>query len=159
MNKSTHILFGIGFTLLILNPTRTIPLILALMSSIIGASLPDLDLRFKHRMVLHNIFAIIGLTFLVYLVSTIIPIVNWYTIYIALGFALGYTSHIFLDSLTRAGIALFYPITRKRIRVLRLRSNSSIANALLSLISLLAIVYWAYRNSLVEFKPLWLQQP
>ncbi len=159
MNKSTHILFGIGFTLLLLNPTRTIPLVLALISSVIGASLPDLDLKFKHRMILHNIFAVTVSAFLVYLASTMIPIVNWYTTYITLGFVLGYISHILLDSLTKAGIALFYPITRKRIRILRLRSNSSIANALLSLISLLAIVYWAYRNSLVEFKPLWLQQP
>jgi membrane-bound metal-dependent hydrolase YbcI (DUF457 family) len=70
-------------------------------TAVVFALIPDLDLWLGHRVVLHNIFAAIG-----------IPILfSWLVPQIPLRAALlGYSSHLFLDVLSPTGVALFFPL-------------------------------------------------
>lgn len=62
---------------------------------------------FKHRNFIHSIF-IPAIIFLVFV------LINQF--YLGIAAVLGYSSHLFLDMLTKQGIMLFYPLTRKRIK-------------------------------------------
>lgn len=74
------------------------------------AILPDLDFYTSpiHRIALHNIFFIIILPSLIYLISR-----NLKAFYISLYYL---TSHLILD-LTIGGVALFYPFYKKLIEI------------------------------------------
>jgi len=87
MQKLTHVAFGLFLARYFgLDPW----LVFA------GALLPDLDYAFEHRKLLHNIF----FAALVFLLS--FPV--W----------VGVVSHLLLDLLTRAGVALLWPLSSRR---------------------------------------------
>lgn len=122
----THLVFGIFISVLaikseFLNINNNILfLIIISLSSII----PDIDFFrstinkktrtvtyaisyfFKHRGILHSIFVPIIIYIIIYTFNTDI----------ALAILLGYSSHIILDSLTKAGTRPFMPITKYKIK-------------------------------------------
>ena len=113
----THIAFALFIGLLVYNYSNFISsFVFYFLFLFSGAGFPDIDhskskfgrnilsriLGFfsKHRKIFHSIFFGIALSYLFFL----------YDKNAGLGFFLGFTSHIVLDSLTRQGINLLYPL-------------------------------------------------
>jgi membrane-bound metal-dependent hydrolase YbcI (DUF457 family) len=65
------------------------------------ALIPDLDLWLGHRVVLHNIFAALGIPGILCFLVPQIPL---------RAALLGYFSHLFLDILSPTGIAVLFPL-------------------------------------------------
>ena len=65
-----------------------------------------IQLFFKHRGVIHSLFFAVLLSL----------IIGSFNIWAGFGFLVGYFSHLFLDCLTKAGVMLFWPLSRKKIR-------------------------------------------
>ncbi|MFA5061073.1 MAG: metal-dependent hydrolase [Candidatus Pacearchaeota archaeon] len=116
----THLVFGI-LVFFILNLTFEIPnKIIFLVFVILGALIVDIDIKnskvgrhwflrpfqffTKHRGMVHSL--VFGI-----LISLFIA---WIGQWAGFGFFAGYFSHLFLDSLTRSGVALFWPLSSKR---------------------------------------------
>ncbi len=148
MKKHTHIIFGVGLSLCIINPNvyNTIPvIILSALSSII----PDFDLKIKHRKTFHNINFMIIYIILIYIVVRYINtylninvLLNINTNTIIIAALTGYASHIVLDSLTLRGVDLFWPFSNKRFGLMATRFDSRLWNTVLTLIGLLLIILW-----------------
>ena len=75
--------------------------------SFIGRKFKLLNLFFKHRGFFHSITLMIILAIIVFLITN--------KAYYSLAIIIGFLSHLFLDSLTRAGIAPFWP-SKLRVR-------------------------------------------
>ena len=87
MMKKTHLMFGILF-FLICNIYFKFPLELSIFA-LVGAIFPDLDLKFMHRKILHNLW-VLGILINIMLYNP------WYqinTIAIII-FSLGFISHL-----------------------------------------------------------------
>lgn len=115
MLTRTHLSFGIflGLTLMFYFDDKLIFFLMIL----VGSIFPDLDSEksiygrylifrpfqvfIKHRGILHSLIIAIFLSL----------IVNYFVN--SLGFFVGYISHLFLDSLTKQGIVLFWPFSFK----------------------------------------------
>jgi inner membrane protein len=106
MQKWTHLVFAIllfaAFNFILHAPLYFSVFVL------IGALIPDLDVGFLHRKLLHNVWALglmilIGLKFglMDYGVATV--------------FGLGYLSHLAADALTHMGVMPFWPISKPKI--------------------------------------------
>ena len=99
MEKATHLAFGVFiFSLfayfLDYNFIYLIPLA-------IGAVIPDVDLKFKHRKIFHNIWVMTGISIGLYYY------LNWIW---SILFAIGFISHLILDALTPMGVYIFWPL-------------------------------------------------
>jgi len=103
-----------------------------------GSTLPDADLRRLHRMLLHNIFVLIAAAAVVAAALTWLGVGPgaWLA---AAGLAVGMASHVFLDAFTVRGVAILFPLSRRRYRLLSLRSSSAAANALFYTLGALAL--------------------
>lgn len=93
---------------------------------LLGSILPDLDAVLGmgvHRKLLHNVFFVAAL---------------WYfgNIYLAVGTLL----HILLDSLTKAGVAVFFPFSSKRYG-LRITKNRGLLDYFTALVSLILLIH------------------
>ena len=116
--------------------------------SLAASTLPDIDLRRRHRAAAHNLFftaAVVAAAWL--LVDRLLDPVL--AVYAATGTAAGLLSHLLADSLTLRGVALLYPLSGRRYRLARLRSSSTLANAMVVLVSALIIAAYAYCCSLL----------
>lgn len=115
--------------------------------SLAASTLPDIDLRRRHRAAAHNLFFVAVVTVAAWLLAARLldPAIGTYT---AVGIAAGLFSHLVADSLTVRGVALLYPLSGRRYRLARLRSSSALANAAVILVSALAIAVYAYCCSL-----------
>jgi inner membrane protein len=99
MTKKTHLVIGTLVSLPIL--TSPIGLI-----GILGSIAPDLDIKLGkqfHRTFTHGLFFLIFSSCGIVVISKQIALI-WF---------ISYASHLFLDSLTKGGIPLFYPISGK----------------------------------------------
>ncbi|MEM7813414.1 MAG: metal-dependent hydrolase [Candidatus Aenigmatarchaeota archaeon] len=105
--RKTHLLFAVLLFLLLQQALR-LPAALALFA-LAGALAPDLDLRFMHRKLLHNMWALLifawagissGLLFMPQ----------------AVAFAIGWVSHLVADSLTHTGVMPLWPIPAPRFK-------------------------------------------
>lgn len=109
MRKETHIAFALMISSLIgLYEIKVnydyLRVILHIFVCGLGGILPDFDIKFKHRVLLHNIWVLSLLAFsLWYIFRTIDPFIPVYVI-------AGYVSHMLLDSLTIRGVKWFYPL-------------------------------------------------
>ncbi len=145
MLRQTHVAVGMCVAALAASPLTMQPgqLLVLLVVASISSVLPDLDLRIKHRMLLHSLPSLAVATLILTVVWALLSLP--YPSLAILGFAAGYASHILLDMLTVRGVALLYPFTRRRYRILRLSSSSPAANTLLTVSStvilLLIILY------------------
>ena len=88
---------------------------------------------------MHNIPAMTVFSIAVYLLAmgVLSPTTAYY---LAAGLALGYFSHLFLDSFTVAGVSLLYPLTRKRYRLASIKSKSVLANTATSLLAIIMLL-------------------
>lgn len=113
MTSKTHITTGLVCSL----PFITIQNVSLISMAIIGAILPDIDLKlkFKHRGITHSI---IGYLFISYGLFT-----RDYEI--GLFFSIGYLTHLLLDMLTVKGIKLFYPL-RKNVGLKLVKTNGAL---------------------------------
>jgi len=87
----------------------------------------------KHRGFMHSL--LFGFVVMV--------IFAMFSVNLAFGFILGFLSHLFLDCLTRQGVMLLWPISKKRFRFL-LRSGGLLEDVifvLLLLVDVLLIVW------------------
>jgi inner membrane protein len=105
MRKDVHIVFGILLFSIIFVVFK-LEWWFAVFS-IFGAVFPDLDfqtvVRNYHRQLFHNIWVLIISTIFISYISELAGIC----------FIVGFLSHLLADSLTPAGIQLFYPIEKK----------------------------------------------
>ena len=123
-----HALFGVGLASLLLgkhDPLWTTVFAYA------GSRVPDLDLKYKHRKLLHNLFSMILLTSIVY---TLWPSH-------ALAFLIGYLSHLALDLVTVGGVWLLWPLSKRAFKLGLCKSSSWVANTIFSALGLAFIIY------------------
>jgi inner membrane protein len=86
-----------------------------LLAIVLGSLLPDLDsatsfigkkfklvsLFFRHRGMIHSVVFLAGFSIISFLITK--------NFYYFLAFAMGYLSHLLLDSMTPSGVAFFWP--------------------------------------------------
>ena len=142
MERRTHIVFAAGAAaalarLLGLGPWG---MVLLVSCAAVGAQVPDLDVGYRHRMLLHNLFAALPLA-LLYPLLLALGVPRAAAVAVAAGLLVGYASHLLLDAVTVAGVALLYPFSRRRLRLARLRSGSRLANMFFSVVGLLLLFY------------------
>ncbi len=142
MERRTHILFaaGAGAALARLLGLGSQGMVLLVACAAVGAQLPDLDVGYRHRMLLHNLFTLLPLALLYPLLLTL-GVPGPAALPAVLGLLVGFASHLLLDIVTVAGVALFYPFSRRRLRIARLRSGSPAANLALQVLGLLLLLY------------------
>jgi inner membrane protein len=107
MLKRTHLLFG-ALLFLALNVRLGYPMLMVVFS-LIGSMVPDLDIRFMHRKLMHNLW-VLALMLIGGFASGLM------NNQIAASFSIGFISHLLSDSLTRTGIMPFWPIQKPRFR-------------------------------------------
>ena len=105
--RNTHIVFAI-LLFIILQFTMQIPFALALFAAV-GALLPDLDLKFMHRKLLHNVW-------MMFVIPWIFTSVSLITQQQAAALMIGWASHLIADSLTIMGIMPLWPLTWPRFK-------------------------------------------
>lgn len=125
--RITHIIFALALSYYVFGNVKFWPDILLLeFSSSIGAMLPDLDIKFGHRTLLHNIFVplftFISLTFTL---KQFFGTPNFFII--SVSYLIGFLSHILLDLFT-GGVSLFYPIACKRFTLFKIKYDNPIFN-------------------------------
>ena len=105
---------------------------------IIAISIPVLLVFCTHRTWTHS------LLFLGILVLYFQLLGQWIVIptHVQLGIVVGVTSHLFGDYLTKQGIPLFYPFTRKRYRFILTFRTGSLIEKVLIIALLIFNVYW-----------------
>ncbi len=147
MMRTTHVVFGLGLSMMLASLAGCGPggVFLAGIGGVAGAWLPDLDLRLRHRSLLHSLTSLA----LVSLSITLITLFYNAPLHLAVGFIVGYGSHILLDMLTVGGVSLFYPFKRRRYRLARAKTSDPLVNmlvtalgGLLSLLALLGSTKW-----------------
>ena len=107
MLKKTHALFGMALASLIFRSFRSYEYIL--MTGVF-AVISDLDsvLGLKHRGITHSLSFAFLVSLMLYAASPEGYELAW------LSAAIGILSHLFLDSLTRGGVPLYHPLSKKR---------------------------------------------
>lgn len=136
MNYKTHVIGGITAGLILSNTIANITIetkTILLAYSVVGSLIPDLDhpnsflgKKLKvvskptntflgHRSILH---APLVYLLLFFFLKNYIPSI------LLLGLFVGIFSHIFLDMLNKSGIPIFYPLNKKRINILNIKTNS-----------------------------------
>ncbi|ALU12605.1 hypothetical protein EYM_05635 [Ignicoccus islandicus DSM 13165] len=108
-----HAALGFSLSVFLLGPSPSVTL-----TSVIYSKLPDFDLKLRHRKSLHNVFAMLILTSVAFLMG---PDAG-------LSALVAYSSHLLGDSLTVYGIYPFYPFSNKRFRLAKFKSSSPILN-------------------------------
>ena len=127
--------------------------VVAALWGVAGALAPDYDLRRGHRVLGHNVFALTVFALAAYAATRLLGAPGGLAIAAAAGAAAGYASHLLLDALTVRGVALLYPLTRRRYRLAGLRSSSAAANAAVALASWLLFAIYALRCGLAGVLP------
>ena len=142
----THLLFALFISLLIINYFNLNPLIFILIL-VFSAVLPDIDhskswigrkikplsflvnFIFGHRRLIHSLFfaLVIGVLINIFFDNYYIP------------FVIGYLSHLFLDTITKQGVYLFYPF-KFRIHGF-IKTNGIIEKMFLWFLGLINVIY------------------
>lgn len=136
VKRVTHIVFGLGLALYLNNPQPG-TLVWCGLSAFLGSIIPDLDLKYKHRVLLHNVFSLMLISITIALV---LRLVNIYSFNYTWAFTIGYMSHILSDAFTKAGVTLFYPISSRRIRFTKARHDNPLLNIAFIVVGLVLIV-------------------
>ena len=107
MLKRTHILFAV-FLFMLVNLRLGYPLMF-LVFALIGAAIPDIDVKFKHRKLLHNVW-VLALIILIGISTRVMSPA------IAISLSIGFLSHLIIDALTVTGIRPFWPMNKPHFR-------------------------------------------
>jgi len=129
LKRYAHAVFGIGFAVFTLSPLlRASELPLIVLSGGMGSLFPDLDVRFRHRKALHNVFSLAATSLAVLAAASLLGL----GVAIAASYTLGYISHILGDMLTRRGVAILYPLRGRfyRFPIVLGRSEDLLVNIL-----------------------------
>ncbi|MGL5767642.1 MAG: metal-dependent hydrolase [Sarcina sp.] len=125
MKRKTHIRVGLipvafAYVLMPIKPPMFIVIALGIASTV----LPDFDIIFglKHRGITHSLAFAIALSVLVGGVLGFPSGLIW---------LVGYSSHIFLDSLTKMGVPMLYPVSSKMYGVRKLKTGGKLDNWIL----------------------------
>ena len=140
VRKTTHIVFGVGSAIYLCSPPPHL-LMWCGVFAFLGSIIPDFDLKHKHRMLLHNVFSFVAITLIL---AIMLKLSNNYNLYYMWAFIIGYLSHLFSDMFTKAGVALFYPISNSRARIIRLRYDNPLINILFIIIGVILIAKYVY---------------
>ncbi|RSN72466.1 metal-dependent hydrolase [Candidatus Methanodesulfokora washburnensis] len=108
-DKVAHIIFAVLATWLLGYRTAN-----DLITAALFAPVPDLDLFYRHRELLHNVFFIVGFPLVLLYFAPQIP---FPADLIAL------SSHVALDLLSPAGVALLFPFSKRRFGLGLVRSG------------------------------------
>lgn len=144
MKRFTHALFGMGISLFVMSRFGEFDQLM-IAYSLVFSIFPDLDLSMKHRSALHNVFSALAITSIAaYLSNPLIfswglTTMPWIPFFFSS--AIAYLSHIFLDLLTKSGVALFWPISEKMFRLTSIRYDNQAANFFFSLTGALLILF------------------
>jgi len=125
--RITHIIFALALSYYILgNFAFWLDILLLGFSSFLGAVLPDLDIKFGHRALMHNIF-VPAFTFilLTFALKYFFGSPNFFVI--SVSYLIGFLSHILLDLFT-GGVSLFYPIACKRFTLFKIKYDNPVFN-------------------------------
>ena len=144
MNRGPHTILAVGLAFYILSPDIE-EFTYLLLSSSIGGIAPDIDRRYRHRKLLHNIpvwITVIGLLTYILYINLNLP----QSPTIIKGLAIGVASHLTVDSLTIRGIAPLYPIKNKHISLAKIKSNNTIFNTAGVIIGAALFTSWIYRT-------------
>lgn len=150
MLYKTHVLGGLALGYLVFTKTNFLvgdimeskTLLIASGGLVVGALLPDIDhgnsyiskklkpiskftsKYFRHREFTHSILGAGLMTVFLDFILKKIGFQDTYRTVFIQSILLGIISHIFLDMLTPAGVVLFYPLSKKRIKLLHFRKKS-----------------------------------
>ena len=131
--------------------------------AVIGSLFPDIDHRgsylgrkakitstitnalFGHRGITHSPIAMGAFVFFLYLLSKLFIVTSPFIKLWFIGFFLGILSHIFLDMLTKGGVPLLLPFTRKRISLTKMKTGS-MGEKLVMIIMVIVCVYLSLNN-------------
>ncbi|MGZ4928455.1 MAG: metal-dependent hydrolase [Halobacteriota archaeon] len=149
MKLLAHSVFAFAFCIVVFElavPASATNKVFVLLSGTIAltlASVPDLDARTPLRLVphrsgvSHSIFTVATCACISYVLLSRYPPLD---LIIIPAIASAITSHILLDTLTMSGCPLFWPLSRHRFSAHLCKYNNPLANALVVLLSSLAIV-------------------
>ncbi len=144
MERRAHVMAGAaaGLAAAYLLGYRPVEAALAMWAAAASSTLPDLDLRRGHRVLLHNLCAalLLGVAVAAAVAAPVSPLPGALLGPLVAGVEAGYLSHLLLDALTVSGVAIFYPCSRRRLRLARLRSDSRLANIAVEAASLAAVL-------------------
>lgn len=140
VKRATHLLFGLGTTLFLFNPINSENVYVLSFVGAIGSLAPDLDVKFKHRAALHNVFAMFAASILFMMIFLYLGYDLKQSTIISSAGAYAYSSHLLLDSLTYRGVRLFWPLKGKWYGAKKARYDSTALNAALSTIGVVLIL-------------------
>ncbi|MBU5575364.1 MAG: metal-dependent hydrolase [Candidatus Aenigmatarchaeota archaeon] len=104
MQKYTHLIFAAVF-FGILNFIFHYPIYMSIFA-FIGALIPDIDYKFYHRKICHNLWFLLFCNFIGFYFKI-------FDITVSIIFSIGFISHLFADALTHSGIRPFWPLGPK----------------------------------------------
>lgn len=142
----THLIFGFLIGLYIIDFLKIQNQILFMIILLFFSIFPDVDessskifkklkpfsylaALFGHRNIFHTIYFPIAISLVLFILNLKL---------ISLAVLIGYSLHIILDLTTKKGIALFYPLSKKKIRGF-IKVGSLVENILLIILIILAV--------------------
>lgn len=147
VKRDTHVVAGVGLSLYLLSP-RDVAIVAAALGGIIGSLAPDLDLKLKHRALLHSLVTV-GLLCApaLYVGRSLgspgpaLPVELYETFFLAI--AISWSLHSLTDALNPAGVALLWPFISRRFRApLSFRHDSLLGNLLVQLAGVLLLALY-----------------
>jgi len=143
LKRITHVIFGIGSALFLLTPSIE-KMVFAIFFSALGSVFPDMDIRFRHRVFLHNVFALTIATAVLFFILKFFINIGEYVEVSILSFTIGFFTHILLDTLTKTGVAFLWPFTTRRISFLKERYDNPYLNYVVSLMGVFFSLTYIY---------------
>jgi len=112
----------------------------------LGGYIPDLDLRIKHRKLLHNLIVPLILVSILYLATSLAIGIQWIVQVMLRGYlalVLGWILHVASDAFTKRGVYPLWPLNKEfKVALTPLKSTSIVGNFIAVLLSALAFYYW-----------------
>ncbi len=147
MKRKVHVFMGVGLAVAAAARSLADVIPVALMGAV-GSIMPDFDVLYKHRKLLHNVFAALLFTLGALLLMARLGVEGPQAWLYSQAFIVGWLSHILGDMVTKGGVALLWPFSSRRIRALRWRYDDPRVSLLGYMIGICALVFWALRGPL-----------
>ncbi|WP_434731192.1 metal-dependent hydrolase [Thermogladius sp. KZ2Tp1] len=144
MRRLSHAMVGLSAGLLVGRLSVSDVFLLSFLG-VLGGVFPDFDLRYAHRVALHNLLSSSIVSLGLYSVLAMAGVDARTRILGSACFLAGWLSHLLLDSLTLKGVALLYPFSRRMYGPRLLKSGDWKGEALAWMISGL-LVYAALKT-------------
>lgn len=139
LKRGTHAIFGMGTTLLFFS--HGLDSVLELIPiALIGSLFPDIDVRYRHRALAHNVFSLLAFYFILFFIYLYIGNSYMKAMNFASAGAYAYSTHILLDSFTYNGVRLFWPIKKKRYGLRFFGYDDRLANIVIAALGALSLI-------------------